>query len=135
MEGVAPEIAEHLFEPFQTTKSRGMGLGLPLSRKIIEAHGDDIWWERASRKAHDSTSIYPSTHRISMQHDVIVNVVDDDAAIRDAVSVLLHIRGLRSRTFSTAEAFLASLRPRCPLSAVAASKTGTGVLNFRASAG
>ena len=37
--GVASEIAEHLFEPFQTTKSRGMGLGLPLSRQIIEAHG------------------------------------------------------------------------------------------------
>ena len=45
--GVAPEIAEHLFEPFQTTKSRGMGLGLPLSRQIIEAHGGRLWWENA----------------------------------------------------------------------------------------
>ena len=43
--GVALEIAEHLFEPFQTTKIRGMGLGLPLSRQIIEAHGGQIWWE------------------------------------------------------------------------------------------
>ncbi len=45
--GIAPEIAEHLFEAFQTTKSRGMGLGLPLSRQIIEAHGGSISWEPA----------------------------------------------------------------------------------------
>jgi FixJ family two-component response regulator len=52
-----------------------------------------------------------------MQHDAIINVVDDDAAIRDAVSVLLQTRGLRSRTFPTAEAFLASLKDT-PLCAV-----------------
>jgi FixJ family two-component response regulator len=53
-----------------------------------------------------------------MQHDAIINVVDDDAAIRDAVSVLLQTRGLRSRTFPTAEAFLASLTDTAPVCAV-----------------
>lgn len=43
--GIASEIAEHVFELFQTTKPHGMGLGLPLSQQIIEAHGGQLWWE------------------------------------------------------------------------------------------
>jgi two-component system sensor kinase FixL len=37
--GIAPEIASQLFQPFVTTKVHGMGVGLSISRTIIEAHG------------------------------------------------------------------------------------------------
>jgi two-component system, LuxR family, sensor kinase FixL len=37
--GIAPEIASQLFQPFVTTKATGMGVGLSISRTIIEAHG------------------------------------------------------------------------------------------------
>jgi two-component system, LuxR family, sensor kinase FixL len=40
--GIAPEIASHLFQPFVTTKAHGMGVGLSISRTIIEAHGGQI---------------------------------------------------------------------------------------------
>lgn len=43
--GIAPEIAEQLFQPFVTTKRQGMGVGLSISRTIIEAHGGKIWVE------------------------------------------------------------------------------------------
>ncbi len=44
--GVAPDIVERLFEPFETTKRRGIGLGLSLSREIIKAHGGRLWLDR-----------------------------------------------------------------------------------------
>lgn len=43
--GIAPEIAEKLFQPFITTKRHGMGVGLSISRTIMEAHGGDLWVE------------------------------------------------------------------------------------------
>lgn len=37
--GIAPEDAAHIFEPFYSTKGAGLGVGLSISRAIIEAHG------------------------------------------------------------------------------------------------
>ena len=43
--GLNAEVADRLFQPFITTKAHGMGVGLSISRTIIEAHGGRIWVE------------------------------------------------------------------------------------------
>jgi signal transduction histidine kinase len=40
--GIPPEKVERIFNPFFTTKEKGTGLGMAISRKIVEAHGGSI---------------------------------------------------------------------------------------------
>jgi signal transduction histidine kinase len=45
--GLPPGAIDKVFDPFYTTKPGGLGMGLPISRTIIEAHGGRLWAERA----------------------------------------------------------------------------------------
>ena len=50
--GISEEILEKLWTPLFTTKSKGMGLGLPICKRLVEAHGGKITvWSRVGEGA------------------------------------------------------------------------------------
>jgi signal transduction histidine kinase len=49
--GIAPDRIEKIFAPFHTSKANGTGLGLPISRKIVEAHGGTLEARNGTRGA------------------------------------------------------------------------------------
>jgi two-component system sensor kinase FixL len=68
--GIAPAIAAQLFQPFVTTKPEGMGVGLSISRTIIEAHGGHLWAEPDP----DGGTIFRMTLRVMSTEDLIESV-------------------------------------------------------------
>jgi two-component system sensor kinase FixL len=58
--GLAPEVAVQLFQPFISTKSHGMGLGLSICHTIVNGHGGRIWA--------DSSALGGTTFHFTMVH-------------------------------------------------------------------
>jgi signal transduction histidine kinase len=59
--GLPPEQAEQIFRAFFTTKDNGTGMGLPISRSIIESHGGRLWASGASGQGATFQFTLPAT--------------------------------------------------------------------------
>jgi signal transduction histidine kinase len=68
--GFAPDVADKLFEAFYTTKTGGMGIGLSVSRTIIEHHGGRLWATRNDGPGATFTFSIPCRSRTEIGSDL-----------------------------------------------------------------
>ncbi len=126
--GIPPERREHIFEPFRSTRSGGLGLGLAITRSIVEAHDGRIDVEDNAGGGTtfriEFPAIVPSDGGQSVEPDALpidsqapartpaagplVCLVDDDSGVREAIARLLSSSGYAVAAFASGDALLAS---------------------------
>ncbi|MCC6869794.1 MAG: response regulator [Burkholderiales bacterium] len=122
--GIVADPLARVFEPFYTTRQDGLGMGLPIARSIVEAHGGEI---RVSNRARGGAAFTvhlpgtrvarPAPRRLSATRPEVttrphgearVCIVDDDTASREGIARLLTAAGWDVATFASAPAALDS---------------------------
>jgi C4-dicarboxylate-specific signal transduction histidine kinase len=63
--GPGVDDPDRIFDAFMTTKERGMGVGLAVSRTIVEAHGGRLWAENNTAGGASFNVVLPSGHAVS----------------------------------------------------------------------
>ena len=108
--GIAADKLSHVFEPFFSSKPNGLGMGLAISRDIIEAHGGRLWAKNNEAGGATFTFTLPAAEGGDAEVNApvpLVRIVDDDASFLTAVARMLRASGFAVKTFASAAEFLA----------------------------
>ena len=89
--GIPPDRRARVFDPFYTTKARGTGLGLPITRRVVEAHGGRIRIADGDEPGADFPD-HPTTRTV-MSRDLKIVVADDELDMRDYFQQILPLLG------------------------------------------
>ena len=114
--GIDSQNLDKIFDAFYTTKSQGMGMGLAISRSIVENHGGRLWAvpNNGPGATFQFTLLKYLLGNAMAGPKAIVFVVDDDASMREGLGSLIRSAGLGVETFASAQEFLARSRPDVP---------------------
>ncbi len=117
--GFKDEPYRNLLKPFFTTKEKGMGMGLPVSKSILQKVGGRLW---ATNNRGPGVTFYitlpipekpvaiPAARQTpELEPDVLyegmVFIVDDDVSIRKSLGRLIHSAGYEVESYASAEEF------------------------------
>jgi two-component system cell cycle sensor histidine kinase/response regulator CckA len=113
--GMSDETQRHIFEPLFTTKKNGTGLGLPVTRQVVQRHGGDIFVESTLgmgttfhiflllAEAGDARTVEPVAELTALAGAHRVLLVEDDSTVATGLVTLLELHGLHVDVARTGE--------------------------------